>query len=1219
MSGETNDVMAAIKGLPEEDQKAIMEAWNAAYTPAEEEEQYQRPVDATFYAEDYPPAPERPGMWTETKASVRDIAQGIGLADENVQSDAQKEMADWKAKQEANMADREAIYQYTGRPAEIGGVELGGIRVQEGKIANPDFDPTQPESEANPAYKYQKMYVPAPDTNMATRMIGELATRTVEAIGDLVIDQNVLKEGTASAFLPNSPQGSGEALATEITSYLIPGLGARKAAVGTVKAADSVIDLAKRIDPKYVQQAKEAFENSVKNGASITEAGSKAKGIITTGLAGVYAALGETMIAPEGSKGIVVSPEIVAEMTGMDEDNAKATALFLDSAGFGAALAGLTKAVGMGKDFVKTKAGGLTRFNKGITKDMYEGVNSMYILKSLDPELMEGPSEVVAMRLRILAEEVGTNKVVDILEGTGKEGVQVRLDSTNALIQSTRNYLRRAYAYKVSELGQEGFDAWADKKAAEMANNMVYLRSTQAANPGVIQSEAVMLNDIGAGLEGMVDRQVAEAGIDSVEAGAVATAGDLAQDRATAMAKAKTTMNAIDQELAYLEELKATGLMQDSQLGPLLAKFEGAGDVGMTKQLTDRLKALMGDDVYNAWKKDFDAVNTTYKNFPAGAPIDAKGMALALREATDALNMIDTSGREAKNLLGRIATAFKLPKAVAKDIEGDKAEAFFAKLEEKVSGPNGIDTKYLYTVVKPEIEALIQSAEGETRNRLIAFKKWITEDQLEYLATTGSKQVAEYARNADRTFRSYANRWKPDTTMPMGQLDEAARSRAMAEQRYAKTGDEDVLAQGREEYATVAGRTVESMSSDLSGAGFEPVIRAVKGSVDADIAPEFADYYASLALKSLSDSIASGSPQNLRTLNSALTAYLPKLEALNSPLVPKIRQAQTNLQMLESGVADATQAATEARALAEQAYKEAENSIVAKLVSDVGITVPRSDADNVIAGIFKGPDSVNQMNALMGKVSQLPPAEAEAGLAAIKAVALRTATEKVFTYARGGVTALDDAVGAGITSELRTANRASIKTADDILAAETDKTLSTLKTVFADDPMTVQVYTDLLRALDTVTVPSTVKVNAVGSDTAALSQMASAADSSRTAIILAFGVLNPTATMARNLSRGVTDALDEAAKQIDKDVMAQLMAEPQAIVEAARKLADGVDPEVVRQTLTSRLNRYSQSGFKATTLGVEREPERTEKQDAVTSPESYRMYLDEQMRQLIPQ
>ena len=83
--------------------------------------------------------------------------------------------------------------------------------------------------------------------------------------------------------------------------------------------------------------------------------------------------------------------------------------------------------------------------------------------------------------------------------------------------------------------------------------------------------------------------------------------------------------------------------------------------------------------------------------------------------------------------------------------------------------------------------------------------------------------------------------------------------------------------------------------------------------------------------------------------------------------------------------------------------------------------------------------------------------------------------------------------------------------------------------------------------------------------------------------------------------------------------MAKLMAEPQAIVDAAKMLADGIDPDTVRKTMAGRINAFLGTGAnltRATTLATGREPARTEKQEAVSNPEAYRMQQEEQMRQL---
>lgn len=1224
MSGMTNDVQSALEDQLTEEQLAEINAGLSAYMgggsdePAEEP---QREGDATFYDKDYAPLPESPGLWTKTKSSVRDIAQDVGLIDEDEKSDAQKEMEQYREAYDKNMEQRRATFEKVGRKASVdiplvGEVELSNTRIQEGKVKNPDFNPELPEGEDNPPYIYRDMYVPDPDTNILTRMGGELLTRTAEALGDFVIDRKVLQEGTASKMLPNMPQGSGEALATEITSYLIPGLGARKAAVETVKGAEKVKDLAKSIDPEYAKKAKEAFEKARENGASITEAGNSAKKWITLGLTGTYAGLGETMIAPPEAEGWIIDGDLVSELSGLEGDDAEAVALFLESSTFGGALYGLAKAAGWVKNVAGTKIGGATRLNPKATQKMFESANTLSILKTLDPELMEGPAEIVAMRMRILAEEIGTNKVAKIL---GEGGPEVRLDSTNALIQSTYGYLRRAYAFKADELGEEGFEKWLDDKATSMATNMLVLRGGMGANKGVIEAEARMSQDVGIGLQGMVDEQVAEAGFGSVREGAQDTAQKLVDERTATIATAEDVIKSMDDEIARLEELKATGLINDKDLGPLLAQVEGVGSIGLTKQVTDRMRTLMGDEVYTAWKKDFDAYNDAYKNFPEGVPVDGRSIALSIKDATEELRFTDKDGAKVREMLGSIAIAFKMPKAVIKDLEGDKAEAFFAKLEERMSGPKGIDAKYVFTTFKPKLEELIKSSSGEVSRRLIALKKSIVEGQTDFLVENGSEEVADYARNADQLYKSYTNRWQPDSKLPMGQLDEAARSRAKAEARFAKEGNTDVLAQGQEEYATVAGRTIDAMEGDLKNAGFEPVIRAVKGSIDKDIQPEIAEYYATLALKSLADAIAAGNPQNIKTLTSALTAYKPKLEALNSPLVAKISSAETSLQTLEAGVARGTEVANQIRDLAMGAKEKAEQEVVVNaLLSRIDPTAARFASDDAIADLFKDNlNSVDSMQSLMEKVRQLPPEESVGAIAAVKAVALRQATENVFTYSRGGITKVEEALRDESLAKLETANQASIKTASSILRNERDKTLDALRVVFADDPTTVDVYTGLLEALDALTVPNTVKFSSRGSDTQIVEQMATATDSARTAIIIAFGVLNPTATLARNLSRGITASLDEAAKQIDEDVLAMLMRDPGEIVKGAKMLADGIDPEVVRKTMEGRLAEWSYNLSRSTGVGVKQSPERTERQDAATSQASYEDYLDKQMREII--
>lgn len=952
---------------------------------------------------------------------------------------------------------------------------------------------------------------------------------------------------------PIYPAASGlEEVGQEITSIVAGGA----TGAGIVAKLDKVVKLSPKM-AKYVSkmwdEAKQANPDNFKQGMELF-----LKGVLIERGAN----LGATVTTPDTAEPLV--GDNVLEMFGADPEENKNLAHYIDNEVFSFGINVLAKSFKGAKyltsKFVPKGAGSEARRQREL---------GMIILKEIDPTITDDtPLNEIARRAYELGAVMAENS--SFTTNLVKDGAEISLDSGSAIMLGAENYFRRTMAWREPIIGKEAFEAEVKEQAADMANRIVAMKQSRSNAPIVNQADSM--------INAQVTSTLRTAG-DEALPGGVAAADDLATAEAsrivTDVSDARSLLDTATVN-ADIAEAQAKAVRDRDRIVTILDGTRDKNAIGSTAAERQTFSMLTGEDLYKSWRQSYDNYNEAFKALPDDAPIDTKSFIEDFNDIFKTDNSIDfiTSTATKQDPIADIVKGFK-PQQKLDDAgelmftgKGANKKPVMETMDDVVARleGEGLSLKFLYTKVRPALSGRITTlrADKNPAANLLVQLKGVIDD----MATQSGDEAFVNAKNVYADHESVwgstsaLSAWEDSARGVSAQIDEAgniipsttAEGKDVVTATGRPVGLPDTLSQGY--------MLLKQAEADPSGVQMEELLEALRVASGPGTDMNLANAYGGLAMKALLNMSEAGKPITADQVRTALQPYIQQLESTDAGrgILSSFDQTIKDLEAVDAGLLTAKEVLETNQANYDQVIRNAQMDAASIFVSDLtGNTAVRANPSAAFDELLKSKNAPDQIKRMLENPNTNPLIRD-----GIKAHFFNYVADQIGTAKRLGADPLEG--GAGSVNEMSAAKL------DRILGQRGgDNTLVVAKELFADDPEMYQNLVDLLQVQNIALNNRAYRPGNFGSNTAQNIDNRQKVDR---LIVLTLGVLNPTATKARNIGRVFTEMSDRQAQELYMTTFDMMMANPNYMKEAF----DLVGKEHTQEDLIALTSRYFTKG-----------------------------------------
>ena len=1183
---ETNERAAKTGGTPidmskdvsseyPDDVSVIPGTGDLAYDVTEEIEASKDANQTRDYDYFYGTAPDSPDWSTRIAALAGDVNNFV--FSETGESSAQKEVTDYQKSYEDFMANAQAMYD-AAEEMTLPDAEVLGVNLPDG-IVDDVFDAQYSDKKVkvnkrltqdeNGELKVDYVLIPKPDSKAFHRVIDQ-ALRTIisQTVGLLEyngedeadvgnIDLNLLEDSDYADAVPDYEQEGIEGLATDILTFGLPGIGleraGRKSAQAVLKPIDKAVDAA---------------------GGNVTKYGRMASDSLAYGGGLIATTLGENILSQEGDEGLVFTPASLREyFPEMPQERLNEIALLSDGLVLNGIIDGLLGFGGRIMGFVGDKTKGARGLVDGnFVRDNAQKAALIGTATFLDPRLAGADKRTIAEALKNLSTVLDANskRLVQIGQSKG----EVPVDTVNALIEGAALYVETTYQGMRKSIPD--FDAFVQEEARAIANRAINLSRGQEGNTILRQRQSDMLEGVG----NVIEEEAQRVNPNSVTMGEASEAlvdqyqGDVLR-RSNDVEVAEATKSMFERQLETV--------VQDDPYIADLIKDNDPTEFFDDQELVGRITEMFGEEFRDTYRQAYDAVKESYEAIP-NTPIGEEAATVfrdALQDAFRAMGPLDQSGNKAQSLLAAVDKVFK-PKKVGEQMDDlglgvdprdpiTKTDIMQSPDEMIASLGEDIGFGDLFRL-KKELATLIKDTDDSAvRNRLIYLRNTITsaartEDGeavgiLAHIIDQGG-DTAQKAKEADELFIATQSRF--NDTASTQRLSETANETAY--QGAATPVPTGGTRRGQKQFeSTAVNEVLPNMMADRTGNQFDSFVFAMDAALARDeVSKPIADLYIARGTYDLAEALKSGDTQSIDTIKRTFQSHIDALRQTENPIVADLEAAMKRISDTQEQLGDRILAADQLIEFATTAKIDAENSIVKDLISKRKGAGAKSDTQITLGNMLRGDDAANNISELMSEAAKLPEGTREATQAAIRSTLLRHLKDSIFTSSAIGLTAdgvqTDTALGS-VTS---------------LLNERKSGAIGAIAAAFPDDPFMQETMNLTLEALTDFNIGARMKVARAGSPTVANSGIR---DSVSTAILFAFGYMNPTAAGARRITAGQVEAMERLSEEKQKEILGTIMADPEKFAEIARGVANNISPSNMRVLIDTAMEasrRYAQ-------------------------------------------
>jgi len=928
------------------------------------------------------------------------------------------------------------------------------------------------------------------------------------------------------------PENNLEAVGSEVTSILLGSLSG----AGLASKLEKAYGLAPKAANYAAKQWGKIRGKNPQNLRAAAEAFSKVF-IVGTG-----ANLGATATTPEQSDPLF--GDEVVEFLGFDAEENRNLTNFADNVAFSTGLALLGASV-KGIKAIGGKAFPVRIFSKK-NRDIDQGAA---LFKMLDPNLEANiPASIFAERARILGEVIQNNSS---FKSELLSNGEITTDTTTALFMGAQDYVRRAYAWQKSALGDEAFEEFENKTATDMAGRMAAIRQARQTSEPLRSAEQAMdasmqnaLTNTADDLGGVAATQQAGAELGQPIVDDVVAAKDVVTNAEDTLRMAEAGLNSA-QTQNYVTDLLRDSLRNNPLISDVASK--------------DALDRMTGEQLYETWRKSFTGYNDAFRNLP-DIPLPVEDFVRLVEDAypnkdawpniIKSITVTDTVADPLTRLMQKVTPKISDGTAgmATATSPGTVTVETYPEMIERLK-MEGTSFKEVFTELRPMIEDRIKllQSRGLTQQaqQLIGLKRGI-DTMAENIGDPAFIQAKNmYAKHADTWLNS----------RPLRQFEAAAK-----DVNTNLIGDSGV-AKGMND-AQRAG--ADARTEALEG-GFLPYQRAFARALDSNTAtPGLAEAYIAQAINNVRQGLSAGQLPGSRDIIKGVQQYLPVLERLAPDQVAKFKTVVQDLSMAEAGLISAKEAKANADELFAETIKSAREKEASKFIFDLtGNPEIKDNAAATFNQIFNSPDSVNMMQRLLAQADETGNPLIREG---IQSQYLTWLSSKITTARRTGL---------GTDGPSSTVAGYSPAQLSKALRDPASPVLKTLSIVFKNDADRAAEVVRLMEIQDLIVNGRALRGDTFGSTTSYDKDVKKVVDR---VVVLSLGVLNPKATIARNLGEAMTKGYREQLK-VSADATFDLMvASPEKFNEIMQLLAKNNEEGAV-SILSRHLARAGYGSF----------------------------------------
>jgi len=849
----------------------------------------------------------------------------------------------------------------------------------------------------------------------------------------------------------------------------------------------------------------------------------------------------ETLFVSEKQGGLLLRGPFVqkwARKGGLDlsDDAANDIAVLTDGLIINGTMDGLLTIAAPVFNFItgKGKVAASLKNLDGITQAVQDGL-VLNVAQFLDPTLVSGSAAEVARKLKVLSKVLNNNAIVNLKIADFTKAIPV--PTTQAINSGAEAYMRETKQHLKNTMTPEAFETMIQESSDLMFGKMIAILRSNSTNPALQNIDASLLNEMGNFFSEFANSRVAGTINDATDTtvknlarqldGTKVTAGGVVDDAAETVGKIKTQIDNVVTDNPDIETILEA--LQKSQLE------------GTDRTLLNEWTQSTAFAAFNSQKEAMEAAFKAIPNDPIG-PEAAEALIDNIMAAVQEVNVFDSSGRQAKNVLNKIysellptmkpgsTTTTAQINDITKLLEFNTTtlQPTAETRAELVARIAEIGFQDVYNL-RPTLKEFYSTYAGTTLgNRFTAIRKHINNretGQLSYAA----QNTRELADTADQAYKNFDQRWQSDKNIEeLTKAFNAQRSNRNLDPSQVTSSEKGVIDSNR-----AATQYVDTSLAETSGEGFQKIMEAVDGligmtgptkTVMSDLIQ--ARMAAQLALNAVSGTNAAG-------LNSQIAPFLAQLRAAGSDDVAlSLQKIVENINTKRTELGGDLIGAEAALTAANQQLKQAENNILNDLLSKVtrsdgGVgSVARTDTREALVDIISRPDANNTIE-LLSQINKLPVSQRDLAMNALQSVALDTIGSKVF--------------GTGITGfkggdTLRNIQPSQVVKMSRQDAAGLMKNLDLIFPEEALDPLTQSVREGVFTSLDVLynaAGPTLFRDVQVGSNTALLTQVGKETrDAVSTSILVLAGYMNPTAALLRRLTASSLDDIMRVEKEV---------------------------------------------------------------------------------------
>lgn len=932
--------------------------------------------------------------------------------------------------------------------------------------------------------------------------LAKSAARVGEGVTDFLRITDPETDYVKENFPTIPPENALEGAATEVVSILVgAGTGAglatklEKAYGLSSKAANSAAKQWSKIrdaKPKDIQAAAQAFAK--------------------TFIVGTGANVGATVTTPQQSDPLF--GDEVVEFLGIDPADNRNLTNFADNVAFSGLLAGL----GAAYKGIKSVGGRAfpTRMTRKKNRDIDQGAA---LFKMLDPNLEEAvPATVFAERAKALGEIVRKN---NSFRSALLDNGEVTTDTTTAIFMGAKEYFERAYGWQRSYMTPEEFTKFVNESAEVMAGRMASIRRAKEANEVVQSGQAAMDASMQDALSGTAARLGGEDATDRAAAEiANPTIGNVVSSRVVAENAAQTRQMAEDGLNSTKTKNYVTDLLRDSlRNNPL----------GSNVASRDALDRMTGDQLYENWRSSFTGYNEAFKNLP-DLPLPVDDFVRLVEETypdpkrwpdiIESVTLTDTVSDPFPDLL-RLVT----PKSSVSP-SGEVVTETYDEMVQRLSARSP-SFKDVFTQLRPQIEDRIKALQSrgltQQAQQLIGLKRGIDE-MAEGIGDPAFLQAKDmYAQHADTWLNS----------APLRQFETAAKgvNPNLSGASGVPKGKPDMQRAG-------ANARTEALES-----GFLPYQKAFADALantPNGVSPDLASAYIAEAINNIGRGLEAGTTPGSSQIVAGIQEYLPVLERIAPDQVERFKMVVDDLRMAESGLMSAAEASARADTAYAEMIKAAKESEASRFISNLtNSPQPKANSAAAFNEIFSSNDAPDILNRLMQQAGNTNNPLIMEG---VQSQYLTWLSQKVMTNRRTGLTDGGQSAVQGYSPAQL--NRALRDPASPILKS--------LTIVFKDNPQRAAEVVRLMEIQDLIVNGRALRGDTFGSTTSYDKDVKKLMDR---VVTLGFGVLNPTATITRNLGEAFTKGYREELQRSAEATMNMMISDPNKFDEIMQALA----------------------------------------------------------------